>query len=211
MRLPITKDRVRNHFHYAWWQYVLLVIVAVAGWNFLYTTTRYRSPENLKVEFYCEAAVDTQDLERIEALLESIRQTEMPDMEEVTYTSVGYDKTYGDMQLTVWMAAGQGDVYLLSNEKYQSTADSMMDLTPYVENGTLNVEGIDLTRGYSIHSETGERVLTGIPADSLTGLHDYNLVGEGYTLSILEANGNDENSLKLLNWFLTHLRGGNQQ
>ena len=46
MRLPITKERIRNHFHYAWWQYVLLVCLAVFGWNLLYTTTRYRSPES---------------------------------------------------------------------------------------------------------------------------------------------------------------------
>ena len=52
MRLPITRERIRNHFHYAWWQYVLLVCLAVFGWNLLYTTTRYRSPESLKVEWY---------------------------------------------------------------------------------------------------------------------------------------------------------------
>ena len=53
MRLPITRERIRTHFHYAWWQYVLLVCLAIFGWNLLYTTTRYRSPESLKVEWYC--------------------------------------------------------------------------------------------------------------------------------------------------------------
>ena len=56
MRLPITRERIRTHFHYAWWQYVLLVCLAVFGWNLLYTTTRYRSPEALKVEWYCQGA-----------------------------------------------------------------------------------------------------------------------------------------------------------
>ena len=54
MRLPITRERIRTHFHYAWWQYVLLVCLAIFGWNLLYTTTRYRSPESLKVEWYCQ-------------------------------------------------------------------------------------------------------------------------------------------------------------
>ena len=42
MRLPSTRERIRTHFQYAWWQYVLLVCLAVFGWNLLYTTTRYR-------------------------------------------------------------------------------------------------------------------------------------------------------------------------
>ena len=38
-------------------------------------------------------------------------------MEEVTATIVTFDNAYGDMQLTVWVSAGQGDVYLLSKER----------------------------------------------------------------------------------------------
>ena len=53
MRLPITRERIRTHFHYGWWQYALLIGLAIFGWNLLYTTTRYRSPEALKVEWYC--------------------------------------------------------------------------------------------------------------------------------------------------------------
>ena len=206
MNLPITKERIRNHLHYAWWQYVLLAVVAIVGWNMLYTTTRYRTPDSLKVELYCEAAVDDTDQKRINALLEEVRQQIMPDMEEVSYTSVGYDPTYGDMQLMVWMAAGEGDVYLLSNAKFLSTAESMLDLSPYVADGSLDVQGIDLSACCITLEETGQTILAGIPADSLTGLHEYGLECEGYTLSVMAANGNDENSIKLVNWMLTHLR-----
>lgn len=69
MKLPITKRRVRNHLTYAWWQYVLLVCLAVFGWNLIYTTTRYRSPEHLKVEWYGEGYVATEQQEQIDALL----------------------------------------------------------------------------------------------------------------------------------------------
>ena len=79
MRLPITRERIRTHFHYAWWQYVLLVCLAVFGWNLLYTTTRYRSPEALKVEWYCQGVVDAQSQEKLDALMETdfyrIRET----------------------------------------------------------------------------------------------------------------------------------------
>ena len=73
MRLPITRERIRTHFHYAWWQYVLLVCLAIFGWNLLYTTTRYRSPESLKVEWYCQGVVAPQAQDKLDALMEPKR------------------------------------------------------------------------------------------------------------------------------------------
>lgn len=69
-------------------------------------------------------------------------------MEEVTFTPVAYDDTYGNMQLIVWASAGQGDLYTLSEEAYKNLASSgaMLDLQPYIDDGTLNVEGIDLKK-----------------------------------------------------------------
>ncbi|MEG2315500.1 MAG: hypothetical protein RSC91_04745, partial [Clostridia bacterium] len=54
LKMPITKRRIKNHFTYAWWQYALLLGVAIFGWNLLHTSTHYRSPEALKVEWYGE-------------------------------------------------------------------------------------------------------------------------------------------------------------
>ena len=48
MRLPITREHIRTHFHYAWWQYVLLVCLAIFGWNLLYTTTATAVPNPSK-------------------------------------------------------------------------------------------------------------------------------------------------------------------
>ncbi len=208
MNIPMTRSRIRTHFHYAWWQYALLIVGSVLLWNLLYTVTRYRPPENLKVEFYCEAAVSAEDNRRIDQLLQSMRQEIMPDMEEVTFTTVGYDQTYGQMQLMVWMAAGQGDVYMLSTEKFLITATegSMMNLQPYVDSGALDVQGLDLSGGYITLNESGEKILAGIPADRLSGFHDFGIVGEDHVLSVLAGCGNEENAVKLLNWLLERMR-----
>jgi hypothetical protein len=208
MKLPITKRRVRNHLTYAWWQYVLLVCLAVFGWNLIYTTTRYRSPEHLKVEWYGEGYVATEQQEQIDALLAGLHGELFPDMEEVTFTPVAYDDTYGNMQLIVWASAGQGDLYTLSEEAYKNLASSgaMLDLQPYIDDGTLNVEGIDLKKGYVTDSETGKRYLTGIPMDSLTGLESYGLAPQGKVMSILASGGNTENTMKLMKWLLENMR-----
>lgn len=208
MKLPITKRRVRNHLTYAWWQYVLLVCLAVFGWNLIYTTTRYRSPEHLKVEWYGEGYVAAEQQAQIDALLAGLHGELFPDMEEVTFTPVAYDDTYGNMQLIVWASAGQGDLYTLSEEAYKNLASSgaMLDLQPYIDDGTLNVEGIDLKRGYVTDAETGKRYLTGIPMDNLTGLESYGLVPQGKVMSVLASGGNTENTMKLMKWLLENMR-----
>ena len=60
--------------------------------------------------------MDTQAQEELDALMEQLRLELFPEMEEVTFTAVAYDQTYGDMQLMVWVSAGQGDLYMLERE-----------------------------------------------------------------------------------------------
>jgi len=206
LSLPITSQRIRNHFQYSFWKYLLLIAIALFGWNLIYTTTRYQSPENLKVEFYAEGSLSAS--EDLQALADQIHQEVLPDMEEVTATVTTYDDTYGDMQLMVWVSAGQGDVYLLSDDRFQNMAanEAALDLQPYVDSGALHTEGIDLTEGYVRDSETGVTTLMGIPADTLTGLNRYGLITDDAMFWILAQNGNDDNAVKFLDYLLTHMQ-----
>lgn len=208
MRLPITRERIRTHFHYAWWQYLLLVCLAVFGWNLLYTTTRYRSPEELKVEWYCQGLVDSQTQEKLDALMEQLRLELFPDMEEVTFTPIAYDQTYGDMQLMVWASAGQGDLYMLERDQFQNLASggAMAQLTPYIESGALLTGDIDLSAGYVTDPETGKKYLMGIPTDSLTGLTAYGINSEGCVMGLLANGGNIDNTLKLMQWLIDNMQ-----
>jgi hypothetical protein len=207
LHMPITREKIRNHFHYSFWKYLLLIVIALFGWNLLYTVTRYRPPENRKVEFYAEGNVSSSDM--LQSLADLIHQEVMPEMEEVTATTVSFDSEYGDMQLTVWISAGQGDVYLLSQKRFESMAsnEATLELQPWLDEGALHADGIDLTNGYATDSETGAQVLRGIPADSLTGLNEYGLDPEGMVLCVLYNNGNDAYSIKFMDYLLTHMRG----
>lgn len=203
---PITREKIRNHFHYFWWQYALLIVGSIFLWNLLYTVTHYRSPEHLKVEWYYDgpAVMETQEL--ADRLLAEIHPLVFPEMEEVTFTIVGTDVTYGDMQMVVWMSARQGDLYMLTRDHFEQHAAGFVDLAPYVADGTLHTEGIDLKKGYVKNEDTGEKVLCGIPADSLKGLEAYGIFPEDTFLSILANGGNTENTLKLMNYLLDHMQ-----
>lgn len=212
-QMPITKRRIAHHFQYTAWMYVLVILLALFGWNLLYTTTRYRSPEDLKVEFYVQATSASEDA--LNELADTIHEELMPEMEEVTSTVISIsDDYYGNMQLTVWISAAQGDVYLLSEEYFDSFAASgaFVDLGPLVESGALDAEDLDLTDGYVqlTDSDTdlpaGDASLYGIPADELAGFSDYGVDTEDMVLCILYNNGNDDYSVMFLNYLLENLR-----
>lgn len=207
--MPITGRKIKNHFQYSFWKYALLVILAVFGWNLLYTTTRYRVPENKKLEFYADGAFSVQGTqEAMDALMAVVHRDVAPEMEEVSYTALTMDQAYGDMQLTVWIGAGQGDVYLLGKERFQRLGGggAFVDLQPYVDSGALAVEGVDLAAGRVRDEETGKTILYGIPAGSLVGLEACGVYPKDTLLSVLASSGNQEESIRLINYLFENMR-----
>jgi len=206
--LKITKQRIRNHFHYFWWQYMILLIAAVFGWNLIYTTTRYQSPEHLKVEWYYEGITTTETDRLTNAFLEKVTPELFPEMEEVMFTLVGMDDQYGQMQMMVWSVAGQGDLYMLMEDSYLSMIGNgvMCDLLPWVEDGTLNIEGINVEDYYMVDQETGKQILVGIPTDSLKGLLDLHVDPEGKVMGMLVNGGNVDNTVKLMAYLLDNMK-----
>lgn len=208
LHMPITRNKIKNHFHYHWWQYVLLVVLCVLGWNLLYTTTRYQTPEHLKVELYMDGFDSMETSEAMNALLQRIHAQALPEMEEVTYVVLNADDTYGPMQLTVWVSAGQGDVYLLTKDRYKSLAagGAMVNLQPYIDSGALQVDGLNLKAGQVRDEETGEMVQRGIPTDELPNLQNYGAISKGAVLSVLARSGNEENAILFLNELIQAVR-----
>ena len=45
MKTPITQEKIKNHLTYASWKYALLIIVAIFGWNLIYSVTQSQPPE----------------------------------------------------------------------------------------------------------------------------------------------------------------------
>ena len=93
MKTPITKARLKHHLTYNLWKYALVLIFSLLGWNLIYTTTAYRPPENKKVDVYISASSGDQDA--MDAYLENIRQTEMPDMEQMQCATAKLAEAFG--------------------------------------------------------------------------------------------------------------------
>ncbi|MBN1778480.1 MAG: hypothetical protein JW811_10200 [Clostridiales bacterium] len=209
--MPISKRRISHHFQYSVWMYLVLTGLALFGWNLLYTTTRYQPPEDLRVEFYAQAPAGNETL--FNTLADRIHAEIMPEMELVTASPVTItDDYYGDMQMTVWISAAQGDIYLINQEYFArfASAAAFLELQPYIDSGGLDTDGLDLSAGYATLTDPDPgfegRRLYGIPADQLTGFYGYSADPAGMVLCVLYRNGNDEYSIKFLNYLLENLR-----
>ena len=196
MKTPVNRRTLKQHLTYNWWKYLLLLVIGVFGVDLLYTVTAPRIPADKKVDFYISGNVDT---EKLEAYTEKVRTQEMPNLETIQTVTLYMDDQYGPMQLMTYIAAGEGDVYLLGRENFLSLA-SEDAFVPLETNPELmeTLSGVDLQRGWRKNTETGENHLYGIPQDKIPGLIRYAYCENGF-LCVLNSSKNEENALKFLN------------
>ena len=62
MKTPLTKERLQNHITYSSWKYILLAVVAIFGWNLVYSVTAYQPPEEKKIILGLYTYADETDL-----------------------------------------------------------------------------------------------------------------------------------------------------
>ncbi len=209
IKTPLDRERIKNHFAYGYWKYLILIVVAVAGWNLIYQTTQYRPPEDKRIDFY--VASNTMDSDAMEAWLNDARKTAFPDLELMAAYTVmaGTDDPYAQMQLSTFIMAGEGDVYLLDAERFKSYASqgAMAPLESYVADGSLNKSGLDVSSGYVTISDTGERHLLGIPTDKLYGLiNHFGIDCRGMVLCVMVRSGNENSAVKFIEYLIQNMQ-----
>lgn len=201
MKTPVTKARLINHFTYSAWKYLLVCACAIFGWSLIYTQTAYRSPQDKRIDLYIKSGTLSEEL--MESYFETLRKETAPEMEIIQGVSLlasSSDDYYSQMQLTTYIMAGEGDIYILPAEDFKSFAAQgvFIPLEELVQDGTLHLDGIDTAAGYvTIRDEdtgTVETHMYGVPLESLYGFMDsLQLDNRGKVLAITVNNQNDEN------------------
>lgn len=197
MKTPVTSRSLKEHITYNWWKYLLIIAFSIGLVDILYTATAYKPPREKTVSFYVVGYVNEDSLN---AYMENVRETEMPDMESVSATVLLQDDTYTAMQVLTYMAAGEGDLYMLRRDDFLSYAENG-SLIPLEEDAELisifDQAGVSLQSGWRRNAETGETHLYGIPQDKLPGLSQYIYPQNGY-ISVVITGANTENAMKFL-------------
>lgn len=209
IKTPLVPAKVKNHFAYGYWKYLILVIAAIAGWNLIYSSTEYRPPDEKRIDFYVSS--NTVNIDALQAWLAQTRVQAFPNLEllEAYTVMAGTDDPYAQMQLSTFIMAGEGDVYLLDKERFLSYASqgAMAPLEEYVENGAIDPTGIDLANGYVTLADTGERHLLGIPADSLYGLLTrFGIDCRNMVFGVMVRSGNQEDTVRFIDYLISNLQ-----
>lgn len=209
---PLTKKRIRDHFSYNAWKYLLAAALSIFGWNMFYLQTQYRPPEEKRIDLYIQSSSATS--EQADAYFKAVWEKYVPDMEAVESVIVlpsSQDNYMTDVQLTTYLAARQGDIYILSGVDYKKYAaqGAFLPLEDLVEKGVLKVQDENLKSGFVTYRETqivdnesvvvSQSHLYGIPTNKLEGLRDaLGLDIDNTYISITHANNNDENVIKFM-------------
>ena len=212
---PVDGARVKTHLTYTFWLYILVAVAAFFGWNLLYTVTQYRAPEEKRIDLYIQSSTVSQQY--AEAFMEPIWKECVPEMEVVDTVMLlsNSQDYYTSMQLTVYIMAQEGDIYVLSSSDFKSYAAQgvFIDLQPYIDNGQLDLSGIDLSAGQIAQVDEnglpkGERAQFGIPLSSLYGYATgMGLDNRDLILGVTVFSGNEENVITFLNGLIAAGRG----
>ena len=197
VKTPVNARTLRQHITYSWWKYLLLIILSVGAVLIYYDVSEYKAPPEKKVDVFVYGLMDE---DGFRAYLENVRVSEMEDMEEIIPRLLVDDSQYGPMQLVTYIAAGEGDVFLLPREQFLSMAadgvwlslEDDQDLMALFDSAEVNLQS-----GWRKNTETGETHLVGIPLSKLPGFDRYVYVNNGY-LCVGMTSPNLENAVKLL-------------
>ncbi|MBR5288209.1 MAG: hypothetical protein IKU34_06420 [Clostridia bacterium] len=203
MDIRITKAKVKNHWHYSWWKYLVIAVVCVLGVDMLFATTRYRPPADKKIELYlCSGYADASQLYEE---LWPVFKAASPEQEELTIVNIDLtgNDSYANMQFTTYIGAQQGDVLLLPTSYLKALVregadEALYCLDEYQQSGLLDVPGVDLNVGM-LSNVDGTKGLYAIPADSLYGLTKFNCDPADSMLCVMGFTMNPENAVEIIN------------
>ncbi|MDO4547859.1 MAG: hypothetical protein Q4D04_07175 [Clostridia bacterium] len=216
----ITKDSLKNHFHYRKWIYVIIIAVCYFVTDLIYTMTEYRPPDERKVDFQLvqSGIVDTEAMQAVaDAALIEAQQFD-PTLEQVEFISLSYsgnaeEDIYGVQRYVVMIAAQEGDVWILSNELFLSLyiEGAVLPLDDYICEGILDVPA-DAVEEYTLYEPSGqmdeddnyiiptsgEKHVYACPASLMPGIERYGYDTQGKCAVIMSYSANPETSAKVL-------------
>jgi len=197
----MTKDRMKNHWHYSKMIYVAVVIIAAMLADLLFTVTVYHAPNERRVDihlishyinFEADTSPATEEMLAVGKAYEIERDRaagidvdaedyEAP-LQEVTVVGMMYDENsedsyYQQQKYSLTLAAQEGDIFILSREMMNGLAEQgyLTDLTPYIESGMLNPGEMKRAMYYEYtdpYEEPSDRkCVYGLATDELTGMY----------------------------------------
>ena len=205
---PLKWTNVRQHFGYTWWAYALMAVILLFGWQMAYRATEYVPPPEKTI--HVTIAGDYVSDSVLEYYEEKAYE-EFPEMELITFENIPLSLTgegdySGYTKLSVVIAVGEGDVYLLNRELLvsYSSMQAFMPLDDAVAEGGA-LYGVfseeEIEAGTFVAEETdGQEHVYGISAERLYGLLNQGVDTRDLYIACTSYTQNTKYALKMIAW-----------
>jgi len=145
----MTKDKIKTHWHYHRWIYLLIALLSAFALNMLFTVTAYHPPRERRLDvqlvgMYANAEALTPFAEEALETLPFVSE-----VEEINFYAIslnGDQDIYGQQKYMVMLGANEGDIYFIDRRNLEQLADmgALAPLDDYIERGILNPGERDL-------------------------------------------------------------------
>lgn len=213
MKTPrITLDRLKNHFAYSWWAYLVSAVLLVFFWSWTYSATRYVPPRENSLHVYFAGKYVSDDfLEAFQALgEESFPELELFDVQTITIDMVNGDENtyYAQERLSVAIMVGESDIFMIDASQFEGYAmqGAFVPLDDLLEEGGL-LHGYysdeEIAQG-TVETEDGESHVYGLPASRFYAYFPLGADPRGYVMCKSVMAGNAEATDKMLKIMTEH-------
>lgn len=211
--LKITKDRLKNHFYYAKWLYVVAILGAVLVFSMVFSVTEPQVPKNLKIDINVIGATLNDAAKGIwqEDILEELSE----DQQEVNIYALALGADNSTPGISVYevlvarMAAKEDDILILPKEVYDgiATQGAFLNLDEYASKFEypegVDLEAIKVKLEEDIADGDTEPHMFGVPIDNLIGFADLGVNPIGRVAVIMVYTENKDNAFKALDFIMS--------
>ncbi|MDD3840184.1 MAG: hypothetical protein PHP06_06380 [Clostridia bacterium] len=196
-------ERLKNHFYYDWWKYIVGIIATFIIWSFIATVTRPQVPPEKKLDVYLVGSITYQD--ELEELSEKMLE-DFPDLEEINFLPIQYkgeEDIYGRQKIFVLLGARSGDLFAFSEQDYKEIAGqgAFVNLDPFIDRGVIE-DNTDYQRYRLYADQESEKHLYGIPLEDITIFDNTSYSYKDKVISVVGYSQNKDNAIKFLKWLI---------
>jgi maltose-binding protein MalE len=204
-KIQISRDKIRNHFHYDKWKYVLGILLAVFSWSMLVTITAPRTPADKKVDIYLVGGfmLEEQAAEYADTIL-----ADFPELLEVNIYNIELDgemEYAGRQKLMVMLGSQSGDIYSFTKDEFENMVKTgaIMPLDDYPELLSYFTEE-QLKEGTFTTEEDPTPRIYGIPISEVEPFNKKFFITENTFMGVMAYSQNKEKAIEVMKWIMEH-------
>lgn len=201
----LNKGKIKNHFQYDKWKYILGIALVIFSWSMLSTVTAPRTPADKKVDFFLVGGymMTDESTEYANTILD-----EFPELLEVNFFNItlGDEMEYASRQRLMVMVGSQtGDIFSFTEDEFEMMANSgiFIPLDDYPELLSHFTEE-ELEAGTFITEDDPTPRIYGVPVSGVNPMSSSFYNTDNSLMGITAYSQNSEKAVEVLQWIIEH-------